>query len=605
MISAWMIYAVILTAFACVATAAAEHLMWIWRAPRRLPWLFALGVAVSGPLAIPVIHSAHESTPTSYSRSRLMGGEDGTSRVEPRDVKAMTRRASPRAGARSFSPNGLTIGIEPFLIRGWIVSSAIAILVLFVAYARLRRQRARWPETELDGIRVLVAPRQGPAVVGVWRPRIVIPEWSLSLDVNARSFMLRHEREHLATHDPQSLFFAAVALALFPWNLPLWLITHSLRRAIELDCDQRVLRADRDIERYGSLLLEFAAHRARPLSLAAGLIERPSLLEQRIRVMTATRPRRPLVLSLLPVFALALVTLGAARTTVPRSPFASIHARGSSQAKLPLRTSNAAVIEGAPIAVHVSAAQRKITSRQIRSEPTINADWENAPIQYVIDAFANYSHRHIIASPEVDGFITAHIVNEPWMIALTRIMVAHGCSVTFNPDSSITISVERPPKASVPSGRAERPSSSRAITGVVIDAETGRGISGAHINVAGNQAIGEPNEAWTNDRGRFSLRGPDGEVWLDACAAGYDFTRVTLAPADSIATFRGRRAETLVRDTTLYGSIIDSSRAAHALYVVDGRVVDAATPTQIACTPHLVLNIWTPSVFLRVRRANP
>src|SRR5205823_3487236 len=129
----------------------------------------------------------------------------------------------------------------------------------------------------------------------------------------------------------------------------------------------------------------------------------------------------------------------------------------------------------------------------------------------------------------------------PWTVALKSIMWAHGYDVTFNADSSITISSAKPTRDSAPSEGVERPSLSRQITGTVTDAATGRGIGGARLNVAGNQAIGEPNEALTNDRGEFSLRGPDGEVWLDACAAGYEFTRLTLAPTDSVANFHGRR----------------------------------------------------------------
>jgi TonB-dependent SusC/RagA subfamily outer membrane receptor len=60
--------------------------------------------------------------------------------------------------------------------------------------------------------------------------------------------------------------------------------------------------------------------------------------------------------------------------------------------------------------------------------------------------------------------------------------------------------------------------------------------------VIGNQLLDEPNDAASNERGQFSLRVPDGEVWLDACARGYEFSRVTLAPTDTVAVFHGRRS---------------------------------------------------------------
>lgn len=579
-----MIYAVILTTFAYLAALAAEHLMWMWRAPRRLPWLIAIGIAVFAPLVLPMMHSAHESIPTAESPGIHSANDRLTAAFENRDASTDVARTDLRPRARSLSLSGVATSLEPFLIRGWIVSSTVALLALLITYARLRRSRATWPEIELDGTRVLVAPRQGPAVVGVWRPRIVIPEWSLSLDVATRSFMLQHEREHLATGDPQSLFLAAVAIALFPWNVPLWVVTRGLRRAIELDCDHRVLWAGCDVDRYGSLLLEFAAHRARPLGLATGLIERQSLLERRIRVMTTSRPRRPLVVSLPLVLGIAIAALGATRNSVPRSPFIAARAIGSSNAKRVAGMPSAAVVDRAPLAAQVSTAKSKVRLPHLRSEPRINADWENAPIQYVIAAFASFSHRRIIALSDVTGFISAHIVDQPWTTALKNIMAAYGFGVTFDADSSITISLAKLVKDSVPSERVERPSSSRAITGTVNDAATGRGISGARVNVAGNLAIGEPNEALTNDRGEFSLRGPDGEIWLDACAAGYEFTRVTLSPSMSVANFHGRQTP---QDTTTNRSIVDSSRSANSregpLYVVDGRVIGAATATQSGC----------------------
>src|SRR5205823_13405612 len=42
---------------------------------------------------------------------------------------------------------------------------------------------------------------------------------------------------------------------------------------------------------------------------------------------------------------------------------------------------------------------------------------------------------------------------------------------------------------------------------------------------------------------------PDGEVWLDAVARGYEFTRVTLETTDTLAVFRGRRTGECLPDT--------------------------------------------------------
>ena len=74
----------------------------------------------------------------------------------------------------------------------------------------------------------------------------------------------------------------------------------------------------------------------------------------------------------------------------------------------------------------------------------------------------------------------------------------------------------------------------------MIDERTSLPIVGATVNVAGRQAIGEANRTCTTDGGSFELMVPDGEVWLDASATGYEFSRVTLAPSENRALFVGR-----------------------------------------------------------------
>ena len=42
---------------------------------------------------------------------------------------------------------------------------------------RLRGMRRRWRRTTMDGIPVRLSVNTGPAVVGVWRPEVLVPEW--------------------------------------------------------------------------------------------------------------------------------------------------------------------------------------------------------------------------------------------------------------------------------------------------------------------------------------------------------------------------------------------------------------------------------------------
>ena len=52
---------------------------------------------------------------------------------------------------------------------------------------------------------------------------------------------MAHERSHLDAGDPRLIALAVTLLVLMPWNPLLWWQFRRLRRAIEVDCDTRVL----------------------------------------------------------------------------------------------------------------------------------------------------------------------------------------------------------------------------------------------------------------------------------------------------------------------------------------------------------------------------
>src|SRR3954468_627315 len=108
----------------------------------------------------------------------------------------------------------------------------------------------------------------------------------MTLDAPHLALVLRHEEEHRAARDPYLLFASAIAVALMPWNLALWLQAKRLRLAIEMDCDARVLRAHPSPERYGLLMLTIAQRRSiAPLMFAPMLSEPATNLERRILAM--------------------------------------------------------------------------------------------------------------------------------------------------------------------------------------------------------------------------------------------------------------------------------------------------------------------------------
>nr|NIP80772.1 M56 family metallopeptidase [Gemmatimonadota bacterium]NIQ55950.1 M56 family metallopeptidase [Gemmatimonadota bacterium]NIX45687.1 hypothetical protein [Gemmatimonadota bacterium]NIY09994.1 hypothetical protein [Gemmatimonadota bacterium] len=173
-------------------------------------------------------------------------------------------------------------------VAAWAAMTAVLLVLLGVLSALLRLRRRRWRGCSVDGVDVLVSRDTGPAAFGLWRGRVVVPEWALALERGQRQLLVLHEAEHVRAGDPRVAFTALLMCCLVPWNLPLWLQLRRLRLALELDCDARVLRRAGDARGYGSLLLKVGQRRA---GLALALAEPRSMLERRIRMITGTRSK--------------------------------------------------------------------------------------------------------------------------------------------------------------------------------------------------------------------------------------------------------------------------------------------------------------------------
>ena len=207
------------------------------------------------------------------------------------DVPVIQRMAGGIAEPRNWSAmiNDRLRGLDSPLTVAWAVLSAALAISFISGVAGLAWMRRRWETRVVQGETVYLSRRTGPAIVGVMSPAIVVPEWALSLPASQLSLMLRHEREHLRARDGQLLIAAQLALIVMPWNLALWWQVLSLRVAIEMDCDARVLRVA-DARSYGELLLEVARpHRTFKLAGMIAFAERASQLERRIRFLKRHR----------------------------------------------------------------------------------------------------------------------------------------------------------------------------------------------------------------------------------------------------------------------------------------------------------------------------
>ncbi len=182
--------------------------------------------------------------------------------------------------------------LDGILLPVWVLLSCGLVLWALIGTADLVRRRRFWERGTLLGRSVLWAPNAGPAVIGLLRPRVVLPAWVRGVERSRQKLILAHEEEHLEARDAVLRFFMAVLLIAFPWNPALWFHYRRLCLAIELDCDQRVMqRLPHRRWLYGDLLFRVGAHvRSRPGLALAAFAERPSFLESRIRKLLDRAP---------------------------------------------------------------------------------------------------------------------------------------------------------------------------------------------------------------------------------------------------------------------------------------------------------------------------
>jgi beta-lactamase regulating signal transducer with metallopeptidase domain len=192
------------------------------------------------------------------------------------------------------------------LLAAWL-AGAVALATVIVLQERAFRARAQ-------------IGRAGPAVMGVFWPRIVLPsDFTTRFDTEARKMIDLHERAHISRGDPiANLIIAGVQV--LGWCNPLiHLGALCARLDQEMACDATVLSLRPSLRRpYAEALVEahtrrigsplacfFAAH---PLLLRVKLLARP---EPSYRRQTAGAAA---------IVLLALVTAAGVWTVTPRGP---------------------------------------------------------------------------------------------------------------------------------------------------------------------------------------------------------------------------------------------------------------------------------------------
>ena len=273
----WMLYAALVAVLIAVGALALERLVASMGKPRRLIWLAALGLAVVIPLTAKV---------------RQPGAPQ---MLAPTTAEPPAVSTAPASNHWIVIPSfPVPAGAKPARIAVliWGIGSLACLAALGGVLLAVARGRRRWERRRVDGSSVYVSRGFGPALVGVARPRVVVPAWVVALEPPERLAIIRHETEHARARDHLTLLCGSLAVAAFPWSPAIWWMCRRLRAAVEMDCDQRVIGGGIGAADYGAVLLQAGSRSPSRWGFAPAMGQPTSLLERRLKTMSEKR-RRP------------------------------------------------------------------------------------------------------------------------------------------------------------------------------------------------------------------------------------------------------------------------------------------------------------------------
>ena len=309
MIAAWMLWSTGVGLLLLIAAVAAEGLVggrhrWVWAAAcLGTVVLTAARVFTSGGAGMaetPGETVVAEALPPAGTNAAA--GSDAATGI-------VARTSSPEVFPVTIPRGSVLHTLDGILLTAWLSLSAGLALWALIGACRLHYRRRSWEPGVLLGEPVLWSRDMGPAIVGLLRPRVVLPSWVGEVEPSGQKLILAHEEEHRRARDGILRFAMASLLVAFPWNPFLWLQYRRLCVAIELDCDRRVMRNFPNRRwLYGDLLVRFGARGSMGFGLGlTTFAERRSFLEKRIGRLLSHAPEAGMAKVAFLAFAVLLV----------------------------------------------------------------------------------------------------------------------------------------------------------------------------------------------------------------------------------------------------------------------------------------------------------
>ena len=322
MTSAWMVAStVVAMLLACSAFVIARVVALYRGAPLRWVWLMAMVTSMALPLLWLRPLPSATATRTGVGLPAQAPAASG-----PRVRTTLEPAPASRMRSVMIPLPHIPPAPERVVMQAWFTVSMAFLTLLAVTATRLYLERRVWQWHNVANTQVLLAPTFGPAIVGVRHPDIVLPEWVLALDDASQRTIVAHEEEHRAARDQILLLVGLAAVVLVPWNIGLWMSWRGLRRAIELDCDARVVGQGIADTEYASVLLS-AWHSTHGSWLpSTAFAERASGLGARVEHLMRPEPRRRAMRTAIGGVMAATLVFFACTTVSPRRASSDLRA---------------------------------------------------------------------------------------------------------------------------------------------------------------------------------------------------------------------------------------------------------------------------------------
>lgn len=266
-----------LTASIAIAVVLLARLL-LRRAPKLFSW--ALWAAVFFRLLCPVSFASELSLLGAVNSSGIglgrmgyitleMAGESGAEKIwnagSQEEMKPLGEETAKSGGEEMDVPE---TGREsawrtpplPVTVCAYVWAAGVLLLLSYnlASWIRLKR-RLRFAVCE-EGNVYRAENLETPFVMGIWRPRIYLPDTTKGQE---KDYIVLHERIHIRRGDPLLRAAGFAALCLHWFNPLVWAAWKISGRDMEMSCDEAVIRrlGDGVKKEYSASLLNFAAGR--------------------------------------------------------------------------------------------------------------------------------------------------------------------------------------------------------------------------------------------------------------------------------------------------------------------------------------------------------